>query len=211
SGLLVLPPAVADTPDFHHAPASASSRENPYRTSAAAQEGGALYAAHCAACHGASAEGSGNIPPLAHARVQSVPDGEVFWFITQGSASGAMPSWASLPESQRWQLVTYLKTLVNAPSVTATAAAASLTPRAAPPPPPPFTDFRFEAADAVHRITVGDLPAPYATTSAANAPSLVARPADAWPKAPDGFRVQLYATGLTEPRVIHVAPNGDVF
>src|ERR1700722_12889685 len=84
SGLVGLLPAVghADTTDFHHAPASPSSRENPRRGSAAsAQAGAALYATHCAACHGASAEGSGNIPALAHARVQSVPDGEVFWFI----------------------------------------------------------------------------------------------------------------------------------
>jgi glucose/arabinose dehydrogenase len=40
---------------------------------------------------------------------------------------------------------------------------------------------------------------------------VVARPADAWPKAPKGFRVQLYSDGLARPRVIHVAPNGDVF
>jgi glucose/arabinose dehydrogenase/mono/diheme cytochrome c family protein len=214
SGLVGLLPAVgrADPPDFHHAPSSASSLENPYRVDAAAAQAGArLYAAHCAACHGSSAEGSGNIPALAHARVQTVPDGEVFWFITQGSKSGAMPSWASLPESQRWQLVTYLKTLVNVPSVTPAPAAASLPPITAPPPPPPFTDFRFEVPAAVHKITVGDLPAPYATSSAGNAPTLVARPADAWPQAPNGFKVQLYANGLAAPRVIHVAPNGDVF
>jgi glucose/arabinose dehydrogenase len=63
----------------------------------------------------------------------------------------------------------------------------------------------------VHKITVGELPAPYATRSAGNAPTIVARPADAWPKAPDGFKVQLYSDGLATPRVIHVAPNGDVF
>jgi len=213
-GLVGLPTAVgrAAPPDFHHAPSSASSLENPYRgDAAAAQAGGRLYAAHCAACHGSSAEGGGNIPALAHARVQTVPDGEVFWFITQGSKSGAMPSWASLPDSQRWQLVTYLKTLVNAPSATRAPAAASLAPITAPPPPLPFTDFRFEMPAAVHKITVDELPAPYATSSAGNAPTLVARPADAWPKAPNGFKVQLYADGLAAPRVIHVAPNGDVF
>jgi glucose/arabinose dehydrogenase len=143
--------------------------------------------------------------------VQTVPDGEVFWFITQGSKSGEMPSWAWLPESQRWQLVTYLKTLVDAPSVAPAPAATSLRPLAAPPPPPPFTDFRFEAPGNVHEISVHDLPAPYVTSSAGNAPELVARPVDAWPKAPTGFKVQLYANGLATPRVIHVSPNGDVF
>ncbi|MGO9852585.1 MAG: PQQ-dependent sugar dehydrogenase [Steroidobacteraceae bacterium] len=211
-GLLAAPVGRADPPDFHRAPLSATSLENPYRGQrSAVQAGGVLYAAHCAACHGRSAEGTGNIPALAHARVQSVPDGEVFWFITRGSRSGAMPSWASLPEEQRWQLVTYLKTLVNVPSFAPAAAAASMTPISAPPPPAPFTDFRFEVPGAVHKITVGDLPAPYTTRSAGNAPTIVARPPDAWPKAPEGFKVQLYANGLAAPRVIHVAPNGDVF
>ena len=96
----------ADAPDFHHAPLSAASLANPYRGQAsAAQAGGRLYAAYCAACHGRSAEGTGNIPALAHGPVQNVADGEVFWFITKGSNSGAMPSWAALPEQQRWQLV----------------------------------------------------------------------------------------------------------
>ena len=122
-----------------------------------------------------------------------------------------MPSWASLPEEQRWQLVTYLKTLVTAPVVAPAPAAAPMTTLSAPPPQAPFTDFRSEVPGAVHKITIGDLPAPYATRSAGNAPTVVARPADAWPKAPNGFRVQLYSDGLARPRVIHVAPNGDVF
>src|SRR5256885_1737835 len=145
---------------------------------------------------------------LAHGPVQNVADGEVFWFITKGSNSGAMPSWASLPEQQRWQLVTYLKTLVDAPMVVPAPVAASMTPVTGPPPPAPFTDFRFEVPGAVHKIALSDLPAPFATSSAGNAPTIVARPADAWPKAPDGFKVQLYADGLATPRVIRVAPNG---
>ena len=211
-GLLPAPEGRADEPDFHHAPRSAASLENPYRGEApAAQAGGQLYALYCAACHGRNAQGNGNIPALAHGRVQNVADGEVFWFITKGSNSGAMPSWASLPEQQRWQLVTFLKTLVSAPIVAPAPVAAVTTPITAPPPPAPFTDFRFEEPGAVHMITVSDLPAPFATNSAGNAPTLVARPADAWPKAPNGFKVQLYADGLATPRVIRVAPNGDVF
>ncbi len=191
---------------------SAASLENPYQGQAsAAQAGGTLYAAYCAACHGRSAEGTGNIPALAHGPVQTVPDGEVFWFITKGSRSGAMPSWASLPEQQRWQLVTYLKTLGSAPAVATAPAAAPMTPITEPPPRAPFTDFRFEVPGVVHRIAVSDLPAPFATSSAGNAPTIVARPADAWPKAPSGFKVELYAAGLAIPRVIRVAPNGDVF
>src|SRR5256885_5850067 len=208
-GLLTAPEGRADPPDFHHAPLSAASLENPYHGQAsAAQAGRELYAVHCAACHGRSAEGTGNIPALAHGLVQNVADGEVFWFITKGSNSGAMPSWASLPEQQRWQLVTYLKTLVDAPMVVPAPVAASMTPVTGPPPPAPFTDFRFEVPGAVHKIALSDLPAPFATSSAGNAPTIDARPADAWPQAPDGFKGQLYADGLATPRVIRVAPNG---
>ena len=81
----------------------------------------------------------------------------------------------------------------------------------APPPQVPFTDFRYEAPGNVRRISVGDLPVPYATGSAGNSPSMVPRPEDAWPKAPPGFRVNFYAEGLDGPRVIHAAPNGDIF
>ena len=74
-----------------------------------------------------------------------------------------------------------------------------------------FADFRAEAPGIVHKITVADLPAPYATTSIDNGPNLVARPKDAWPQAPSGFKVDLYAEGLNNPREIRAAPNGDVF
>jgi len=39
----------------------------------------------------------------------------------------------------------------------------------------------------------------------------VARPTNAWPKAPAGFEVQLYATGFNMPRLMRTAPNGDLF
>ena len=211
---LALPSGAADPAAFHQAPASAAQLVNPYQgQAAAAAAGGGLYAANCAACHGRNAEGTGNIPALAHGRVQQAADGEVFWFISKGAVNNGMPSWASLPEQQRWQIVTYLKTLTGTPAAapSSTAASAPGAAIAAPPPPPPFTDFRYEAPGTVRKIGVSDLPAPYATGSAGNAPSIVQRPADAWPKAPAGFKVGLYAEGLSTPRVIRVAPNGDVF
>ncbi|HEY6096819.1 MAG TPA: sorbosone dehydrogenase family protein, partial [Candidatus Deferrimicrobium sp.] len=61
------------------------------------------------------------------------------------------------------------------------------------------------------RITVADLPRPYATRSVDNGPDIVARPANAWPKAPEGFVVQEFATGLKNPRLVRTAPNGDLF
>jgi len=32
-----------------------------------------------------------------------------------------------------------------------------------------------------------------------------------WPQAPAGFKVELYAAGLDNPRLLRTAPNGDVF
>lgn len=78
-------------------------------------------------------------------------------------------------------------------------------------PQAPFTDYLAQRPGAVHHITLADLPAPYATRSVDNGADLVPRPANAWPQAPAGFTVQLYASGLVNPRLIRTAPNGDVF
>jgi glucose/arabinose dehydrogenase len=63
----------------------------------------------------------------------------------------------------------------------------------------------------VHRVRPADLPAPGASLSADNSPHIISRPKDAWPQAPAGFRVQLFAHAMVNPRLVRVAPNGDVF
>jgi glucose/arabinose dehydrogenase len=205
---------------FHNAPTSSVQLKNPYAgKSAAVAAGSKLYTMNCGSCHGIGGRGTGNIPALSKGPTQSVPDGEVFWFITTGSVNNGMPAWAGLPEQKRWQIVTYLKALKNSQSSQKTASAspeerpANVKPvkTNAPPPQRPFTDFRFEEPGKVRKITAQDLPAPYATESANRGPQLVARPRDAWPKAPAGFTVQQYATGLDNPRLIRTAPNGDFF
>ena len=110
--------------------------------------------------------------------------------------------------------MTYLRTLKTSASAQEDeASSANLKPieTNAPPPRAPFTDFRFEEPGMTRKITVQDLPAPYATDSAANGPEVIARPPGAWPKAPAGFSVQQFATGLDNPRLIRTAPNGDIF
>ncbi|MGA2960071.1 MAG: PQQ-dependent sugar dehydrogenase [Candidatus Korobacteraceae bacterium] len=74
-----------------------------------------------------------------------------------------------------------------------------------------FMDYRSEQPGVVHKITISDLPEPYATDSADNGPHIVTRPPNAWPQAPAGFKVELYAGGLDFPRLIRTAPNGDLF
>jgi glucose/arabinose dehydrogenase len=206
---------VAQDAHFHNAPASSKQLKNPYAgQQAAAAAGSKLYTMNCGSCHGIKGRGTGNIPPLAHGPTQSAPDGEVFWFITTGSVDNGMPAWASLPEQKRWQIVTYLKSLKNATSApTNDSASAEVKPvkTMAAPPQPPYTDFRYEQPGKVRKITAQDLPAPYVSKSASNGPQLAARPRDAWPKAPTGFSVQQYMTGLDNPRLIRTAPNGDFF
>ena len=206
----------AQNASFHSAPASAEQMKNPYAGKRAAPQAGAnVFARRCASCHGPTGAGTGNIPALATGPTQRAPDGAIFWFITQGDPNNGMPSWASLSEQQRWQVVTYLKALggANPPKPTAKAGAASTsdTPKAAAPPNAPFTDYRFEQPGAVRKITVQDLPQPFATKSSDNSPKVVARPSDAWPKTLPGFTVQQYASGLDNPRLIVTAPNGDFF
>jgi glucose/arabinose dehydrogenase len=72
-------------------------------------------------------------------------------------------------------------------------------------------DWSTDAPGLRRKITVADLDTPYATPSARNQPRLVKRPEGAWPKAPEGFKVTEFATGLSTPRVIVRAPNGDLF
>jgi glucose/arabinose dehydrogenase/cytochrome c553 len=210
-------PIKAQTASFHNAPATAEQTKNPYAGKrAAAQAGANLFARHCASCHGPTGGGTGNIPALAKGPTQSAADGAIFWFITEGDPNNGMPSWSSLSEPQRWQLVTYLKALggANAPLPTVkvgAAPAASSAATAGTPPNAPFTDYRFEEPGTVRKITVEDLPQPFATKSANNGPRVVARPSDAWPKTLPGFSVQQYASGLNNPRLIVTAPSGDFF
>lgn len=77
--------------------------------------------------------------------------------------------------------------------------------------PSAFTDYRTQRPGVARRITVADLPPPNATPAAENGPRLVPRPADAWPMVPPGFKVELFAAGLDNPRLLRCAPNGDVF
>jgi glucose/arabinose dehydrogenase len=212
---LFLIPTKAQTAAFHNAPASADALKNPYAGQADAVAAGAqVYAQKCMSCHGQKGERSGNIPPLSSGDAVAAKDGQVFWFITQGNVNNGMPSWESLPKRQRWQLVTFLKSGRLKSGVKPAAKSESAAPEtrtSVPAPPAPFTDYRYEKPGIVHHITPSDLPEPFATESTRNTPQLVPRQDGDWPKALPGFKVDLYATGLTNPRNIRRAPNGDYF
>jgi glucose/arabinose dehydrogenase len=74
-----------------------------------------------------------------------------------------------------------------------------------------FSTTATEKPGVFRKITVADLPAPYATPSAANQSHIVPRPAGASLQTLPGFQVQLFATGFEQPRELRTAPDGDVF
>src|SRR5260221_10534729 len=72
-------------------------------------------------------------------------------------------------------------------------------------------DWRNAAPGVKHHITLADLPPPYSARSAGNGPDVVRQPANAKLSVPTGFKVGLFAAGLSNPRLMRVAPNGDIF
>jgi glucose/arabinose dehydrogenase len=94
-----------------------------------------------------------------------------------------------------------------------------------------FADWNQQHPGVRRKITLADLPQPKPEEAVNNTPHVIARPADAWPVPPAGFKVTLYAGGdavpmqradnkqfmklsggtFTMPRLIRTAPNGDLF
>src|SRR5215831_1353075 len=206
----------ADNP-FHDAPGSAKTMKNPLAGQQTAIDAGkTVYARNCLSCHGKALKGTGNVPSLVDGKLKGVTQGEIFWFITKGDKPNGMPSWAFLPEEKRWQVVSYVDAVATGKIGAGAAAALPSTPASNtalkdPSPDAPFTDFRYEKPGTVRKITVKDLPKPFATKSSSNGADVVARPENAWPVGLAGFKVELYASGLDNPRFLRTAPNGDVF
>jgi mono/diheme cytochrome c family protein len=103
---------VAEESALDKAPQKARARANPFEGDReAVAAGNKLFGIHCAECHGASAEGTRRAPGLGDSEVQNAPPGAIFWVLTNGIVWHGMPVWSKLPEPQRWQLVSYIKSL----------------------------------------------------------------------------------------------------
>ncbi|MDW6024882.1 PQQ-dependent sugar dehydrogenase [Mesorhizobium sp. BAC0120] len=80
-----------------------------------------------------------------------------------------------------------------------------------------FGTWEGDAPGVSRHIRPADLPAPTLTENDPeapdfeNAPKVVEAPQGKLPDVPPGFAVQVFATGLDKPRVIRIAPNGDIF
>jgi len=115
----------------------------------------------------------------------------------------------TVPKAEdRVNLIKYLSTLV-APS--GVAAAVTTAPEPVPTSGVDTGDWHHAAPGVKHHITIADLPAPYSTSSAGNNPKVVDRPPNSHLSVPPKFTVQLFAADLSGPRVVRVAPNGDIF
>lgn len=108
----VLLSVAVDNSWMERVPEEDRNRTNPFAGQADAVSAGArLFADHCSKCHGADALGRGKRPSLRTRVVQQASDGQIFWFLRNGNLRRGMPSWSSLPEPSRWQIITYLKSL----------------------------------------------------------------------------------------------------
>jgi len=96
--------------------ARAKKLKNPVPSTPVAIAAGRLnYESRCANCHGETGDGKGpKAAELAVApadfrgrEVAATTDGELFWQITKGARP--MPSFESLSEEERWQLVDYIR------------------------------------------------------------------------------------------------------
>jgi mono/diheme cytochrome c family protein len=102
-------------------------------TVTSATTGQRLFLANCAACHGVDARGGGpqagttqvRPPSLTSGHLNQHTDGDVFYWITNG-LPGGMPSWAAkLSDTDRWNLVNYLRSINGRGPSAAPASAAS--------------------------------------------------------------------------------------
>lgn len=99
---------------WQQVPAADHARANPLAGQIQAVAAGeAVYRVHCLACHGDRASGDGRMYPAlrGNPQVRQATDGDMEWFLRQGEAAQGMPSWTTLPEKERWQVVSYLKSI----------------------------------------------------------------------------------------------------
>ncbi len=87
-------------------------------------EGKRQYNIFCADCHGFDAKGDGHLytaklfpakpRDLTGSYVQNMPDGSIFFIITEGSISGLMgPHGVQITPENRWKIVDYLRSIVK--------------------------------------------------------------------------------------------------
>lgn len=110
--------------DTELAPAQIAARQNPLHvTPVNIASGKDLYQSSakpvaCKACHGKRGDGDGPMasmfePPPRNftcaLTMSSIPDGQLYWIIKDGSIGTSMPAFDKLNDTQIWQLVMYIR------------------------------------------------------------------------------------------------------
>lgn len=200
------------------------------------QAGKAFFRAQCALCHsaepndgggaqgpslqdvfGREAASAGNFP-----FTQALRNADLTWdhdaldrFLA--SPTTVVPGTAMVvavpDDTNRENVIAYFEALANGtfeepPAPPAFGAGAFGPPPAQAPAGDP--EWKEDAPGKAHRIDLTQLPAPLATPSAVNFPTVIPKPAGAELQLPEGFSVDTFATGLEAPRGMIVAANGDV-
>ena len=102
------------------APADAAQMANPVEFSESSiQQGGKIYQARCAGCHGNSGKGDGpfakNLDPKPSnlvERLKGHSEGDYFWKISNGR--GTMPGFKNQLSAEKiWDIINYIKSLSN--------------------------------------------------------------------------------------------------
>lgn len=117
--------------EIGRAPDKARAKRNPLeKDPEAVAAGRILFEQRCAECHGDNAEGGKKGPSLRATEIQNAEPAAIFWILTNGVVRKGMPVWSKLPEPQRWQLVSYIKSLGPAAAKPETSKPATLQPSA---------------------------------------------------------------------------------
>jgi len=113
-----------DQAEQWHVPARAARTPNPVpRDAQSLVFGKTVYVRQCLACHGPAGRGDGPAaislekrpPDFANPRFWEQSDGSLFWKISEGHRP--MPAWRPIvSESDRWNVVNYLRTFAPRPS-----------------------------------------------------------------------------------------------
>ncbi|MFN8457183.1 MAG: cytochrome c [Anaerolineae bacterium] len=108
------------------APEEYAKLTNPVAGNAEAVAGGkTIFETQCVSCHGQQGHGDGSAAASLNPKpanladrkmLDSLSDGYLFWRVSEGGIAApfnsAMPAWkATMSEEQRWQVISYLRTL----------------------------------------------------------------------------------------------------
>ncbi len=206
---------------------------------AGAERGRMLFQQACALCHAAGPGLPGGQGPslvgVTGRRAAAVPnfpytralvDSGLTWNAANldryiANPTAAVPGTSMVVQvasaDDRRDIIAFLAT-VTAPATTAADAGAAgrggpaggqgrggANPNAADP-----NDWRQNSPGRTYSVSLDRLAAPFTSVGSSRG-GIVPQPAGTTLQVPAGFKVELFASGLTNPRIVRVAPNGDIF